>query len=271
MSTTTLTTEQFHHRLATRSAGDDRRALPGALRSEWIKFTSLRSAKILIGLTIAVNLFTTWAVAMWVTDEVLVVSRVFVYPAIFTAVLAAIAGTLLFTAEAQHGTLAVALTAQPSRWVVAASKTAMAGAVGVVLGAVGLIAGTLGAVAVGLPSGDTSTVPATAFSALLFAGLAAVFGLGVGMIVRNSAGAVSGLLVWWFVAENLILRLASPKVGRFLPFDAGIRLLRVGGAFDSPEALNVQFDRPQLALIFGAYAAVALTVGTVLLYRRDTN
>jgi hypothetical protein len=231
----------------------------------------LRSAKVLVALTVAVNLFTTWAVAMWVTDEVLVVSRVFVYPAVFTAVLAAIAGTLLFTAEAQHGTLATALTAQPARWVIALSKTTMATAAGVALGVVGMAAGFVGAVAVGLPGGDTSNVAATAVSALLFAALAAVIGLGVGIIVRSSAGAISGLLVWWFVAENLIVRLAPPKVGRFLPFDAGSRLLKVGGAYDTPEILEVQFARPQLALVFGAYAAVAMIVGTVLLYRRDNG
>jgi ABC-2 type transport system permease protein len=101
--------------------------------------------------------------------------------------------------------------------------------------------------------------------------LAAALGLGVGMIVRSSAGAISGLLVWWFVSENLILRLAPPKVGRFLPFDAGTRLLQVGGAYDTPEVLDAQLARPQLALVFGAYAVVAMVVGTVLLYRRDTK
>ena len=93
---------------------------------------------------LAVNLFTTWAAAMWVTDEVLVVSRVFVYPAVFTAVISAIAGSLLFTAEAQHGTLRDALTAQPARWVIAASKATIAAAVGLVLGAVGMTAGVVG-------------------------------------------------------------------------------------------------------------------------------
>ena len=29
--------------------------------------------------------------------------------------------------------------------------------------------------------------------------------------------------------------------------------------------------RPQYALIFGGYALVSLTIGTLLLYRRDSN
>lgn len=267
MTATPLTVLPARRHPAIRSRNDDLRAIPGALRSERIKLASLRSTKVLVALTLAVNLFTTWAAAMWVTDEVLVASRVFVYPAVFTAVISAIAGALLFTAEVQHGTLATALTAQPARWVIAGTKAATAAAVGLVLGTVGMTAGAVAAIAVGLPAGDTSTVPATALAALLFTGLAAVLGLGVGMIVRSSAAAVSGLLVWWFVAENLLLRLAPPTVGRFLPFDAGTRLLQVGGAYETPE--NLALARPQLALIFGAYAVVAMVAGTHLLYRRD--
>jgi hypothetical protein len=242
-------------------------AVRRALRSEGIKVRSLRSTRLLVGLTVVVNLFTAWATEMWVTDEVLVVSRVFVYPAVFTAVISAIAGSLLFTAEVQHGTLATALTARPERWTLAASKAITAAAVGLVLGVVGMATAAVAAIAVGLPAGDTSTVAATAFAALLFTALAAVLGLGVGLIVRSGAAAVSGLLVWWFVAENLVLRLAPPSVGRFLPFDAGTRLLQIGGAYESPE--NLELARPQLALVFGAYAVIAMGVGTVLLHRRD--
>ena len=32
-----------------------------------------------------------------------------------------------------------------------------------------------------------------------------------------------------------------------------------------------ELARPQYALIFGGYALVSLAIGTVLLYRRDTN
>ena len=271
MATTTLTAAPTRSHDTIRSRHGDLAAIGAALRSEWIKLASLRSTKALIMLTVAVNLVTAWAVATWVTDEVLVVSRVFVYPGVFTAVISAVAGSLMFTAEAQHGTLAIALTARPARWVIATAKTAMAAAFGLVLAVVGMIAGLAAAVGAGLPAGDTSAVPTTVAAAVLFTSLAATLGLGVGMIVRSSAGAVSGLLVWWFVAENLILRVAPANVGRFLPFDAGTRLLQVGGAYQSPEILDAQLTRPQLALVFGAYAALAAIAGTVLLHRRDTK
>lgn len=271
MTTAAVTTALLERPPTTRTPRDDRLAIPGALRSERIKVTSLRSARVLPALAVAVNLITAWAVGMWATDEDLVVSRVFVYPTIFSAAFAAIAGILLFTPEAHHGTLASTLTAQPARWVTASTKTVTAATCGAVLGAVGMVAGVIGAVAVGLPAGDTSTIPATTVAALLLTGLAGVIGLGVGMVVRNTAGAIAGLLVYWFIVEDLLLQILPAKVGRFLPFDAGFRLVDVGGAHDTPAILAAQFDRPVLALIFASYASAAIALGTVLLYRRDSN
>jgi ABC-2 type transport system permease protein len=267
----TTITHDITTRSTTRSTRDDLDAVPQALRSEWIKLSSLRANKVILVVAAAVNGLAAWSVATFVTDEVLTVSEVFVYPAVLTAALAAIAAILVFTSEAQHGTLAGSLAAQPTRWVLAASKTATAAVIGVVLGAVGMIGGVAGATLGGLERGDTSAMAITALWAMFFTSMASLIGLGLGMIVRHSAGAISGLLVWWFVVENLVRPIAPPNVGRFLPFDAGYRLLEVGSDFDTPAILAVAFTRPQLALVFSGYAAVAMIVGTVLLSRRDTD
>ncbi|CAN5136989.1 hypothetical protein BH20ACT3_BH20ACT3_12540 [soil metagenome] len=97
-----------------------------------------------------------------------------------------------------------------------------------------------------------------------------MLGLGVGRVVGHSAGAISGLLVWSFGVENLVLAFAPPKVVHFLPFDAGYRLLGIG-LYDRAELIEAALTRPQYALIFGGYAMIALVVGTVLLYRRDAS
>lgn len=246
-------------------------AVPAALRSEWIKLSTLRSNRAILGLTIAIDAFASWAVATLVTDEVLTASQVFTYPVLLTAVLSAIAAVISFSAEAQHGTLAIAFTAQPARGVLALSKTVTAVAVGLVLGAAGMAAGFAGALAGGLAVGDTTAIAGRTTWALLYTALAAVIGLGVGMIARRSAGAISGLLVWWFVAENLIVAFAPARVARFLPFNAGYRLLDVGSDLDTPEMLRVVLTRPQYGLVFGAYALVTLGLGIVLVGRRDTN
>lgn len=254
-----------------RGRTDEVRAFPAALRSEWIKLSTVRANKLILTLNVVVAAFASWAVATLVTDEVLTVSEVFVYPTMLTAVFAAVAGIMLFSSEAQHGTLAGTLAVQPARWLTAVSKTITAATFGVTVGVTGMVAGAGGSAAGGLEAGDTSTMAATALWALVFCVLAAVIGLGVGMVVRHGTAAISGLLVWWLVAENLILTFAPAKMARFLPFDAGYRLLGIGSDFDSPALIAAALTRPQYALIFGGYAALAVTLGTVLLYRRDTN
>ncbi|MCU1499262.1 MAG: hypothetical protein JWM47_3215 [Acidimicrobiales bacterium] len=279
MTTTTLPTSELSsavihrrdHRHATRTTRTDLQALPTVLRSEWIKLSSLRANKVIVALTAVVAGLAAWAVAVLVTDEVLVVSEVFVFPALLTAVFATVAGILLFTSEAQHGTLATALTAQPARWVVALAKVTMTVAVGLVLGAVGMATGAAGAAAGGLELGNTSAMAATTGWALIYTASAAVLGVGIGMIVRHSAGAVSGVLVWWFVIENLLRTFLPAKAVHLLPFDAGYRVLEVGNDFDSPEVIATALTRSQYGLVFGAYAIAAAITGAVLLSRRDAN
>jgi ABC-2 type transport system permease protein len=256
---------------ATRSTGHDARAVLSALRSEWIKASTVRVNAAILVFALVAGLFVSWAVATFVTDEVLVVAQVGFYWTSVTGMLAAIAGVLLFGSEVQHGTLAAAVAARPSRWIIALAKTLTAAALGLVIGATGLVAGFGGAVLAGLDAGDTSSLAATISWALLFTTLSAVLGLGVGMIVRNSTAAIGGILVWGFVVENLLNLFLPVEVARFLPFFAGNKLLAYTNDFDTPEAIAVALTRSESALVFGGYAGVALLVGTLLLYRRDTT
>ena len=247
----------------------ERRAVVDALRSERIKLATVRSNRVLFGLTIAVDAVAAYATSKLVTDEVLTVSQVFVYPAVFTAVFAAIAGVLAITSEAQHGTLAATFIAQPRRWPVVLAKAIVTAGVGLALGTAGMLAAALGAATGGLALGRPSDLAVTGGYALLYTGAAATFGLGLGLLVRHSAGAVAGLLVWWFVAENLLRTFTPPTIGRFLPFDAGYRMLGVGSDFDTPEILAAALHRSQYALVFITYSLLMLIAGSVLLSRRD--
>jgi ABC-2 type transport system permease protein len=265
------TTGPIRTRPATRTRGDDVTSVVPALRSEWIKATTVRANKAILALTVLGGLLVSWAVGTLVTDEVLYVSEVGFYWTTVTAVLAAVGGILLFGSEVQHGTLATAVAARPARWVIASSKALTAAALGLVLGAVGLATGFAGAATAGLAMGDTSAVAATLGWALLFTTLSGVLGLGIGMIVRHSAGAVGGFLVWGFVVENLLMVFVPETVVRFLPFFAGNHLLALDSDLDSARAVAVALTSPQNALVFAGYTAVALVIGTVLLNRRDTN
>jgi ABC-2 type transport system permease protein len=245
--------------------------LAAVLRSERIKATTVRTNKVLLAVSAIIGLLTSWATAAFVTDEVLTITNVFIFPTLLTAVLAAIAGVLLFTSEVQHGTLAGSLTAHPSRWPVVAAKTVLATGFGLVLGAVGMITGFLGALAGGIEVGSTSGLLTTVLWALLYTWGSALLGLGVGMVVRHSAGAVSGVLVWWLVVEGLVVQFAPAEVVRFLPFDAGFRTLGVESDFDSPEIVASALSNPLYASIFWGYVIAALVLGTALLVRRDAD
>ncbi|MEL6983129.1 MAG: hypothetical protein AAFO29_11955, partial [Actinomycetota bacterium] len=254
---------------ASRTIGDSIRNIPTTLNAERIKLTSLRSNKAIVGLTAVVAGFVSWAIATYVTDEVLTITEIYTAATVFTAVFAAVGGILLFTSESQHGTLGPALTAQPARVIIAGSKTIVAAGFGAMLGAVGLAAGFAGGFLGPIATGDTSTIVSTSLWAIGFTSLASVLGLGIGMIARVSTAAVSGLLVWWLVVENLMSAFLAERFARFMPFVAGNGMLgQAGPDGGSPE---VALTTTENALVFGGYAAVALLLGTVLLYRRDTN
>ncbi len=258
-------------RSAARTRSDDVRAVPAALRSEWIKLTALRANKVILALTAITGAVIAAVLAATATDPALTASELFIYPLPLVAMLAAVVGILMFTGEAQHGTLAVALAARPARWVIVGAKTITATAVGLTLGTAGMIAGSGGAALGGVPLGSGSALTSRALWALLYIALASLIGLGVGMIARHTAGAITGLLLWSFVIESLFGPAIPEEVRHFLPFSAGYRLLDAGPNFEAPVAIADQLARPEYALIFGGYAVLSLAIGTLLLYRRDSN
>ena len=241
--------------------------LTAALQSEWIKLSTLRSNRVLAWMTLVAGAVTSWAVATFVTDEMLVASQVYVYSTVLTAMFAAVSGLTLFTSEVQHGTLAASLTAQPSRRVVVGAKALLAAGRGLTLGAVGMAAGFVAALAAGLDAGDTSGLVAGTAWALVFTTLAALLGLGVGMAVRHGAAALTGLFAWWFVAENMLAIVMPPEILRFLPFYAGNGLLTLDSDFTSPDEVAVALTDLQNALVFGGFTALALAIGAVVLRR----
>jgi ABC-2 type transport system permease protein len=274
ISSSTLTSPTIswtsNNRSQVRSWSGDVRAVPAALKSEWIKLSSLRANKVIFVLTVLVGGFIAWALALSATGTE-TASELFIYPLPLIATLAIVTGILMVTAEAQHGTLAATLTARPSRWVIVTAKTATATTVGLVLGATAMVAGFGGALLGGVEIGNGSAIAPRALWALVYIALAAVIGLGVGMIARHSAGAVSGLLIWSFVLENLLAPTLPQGLRHSPPFSAGYRLPDAGPNFKPPVLIAHELGRPQYALIFGGYALASLAVGTLLLYRRDTN
>ncbi len=252
-------------RAATPSSATTRRLrLASALRSEWIKLTTVRSPRAILALTIAVGGTAAFMVARFVDESDVSVATVFGFSAVFTAVFAAVSGILVYTAEAEHHTVQQAFAAEPRRGVVIAAKTIVTAVYASVLGLAGLAAGAAGAALGGVEAGDTSTIPTTIAWATGFAVLAGVLGLGIGLVARHSAAAISGVLVWWLVVESLVSVFAPERVVRFMPFFAGNGMLDIAG-----EGEAMAYDRPVTALIFAGYAIGALLVGLAVTARTD--
>ena len=280
MTTTTLPTTALHAepqpQPPTRHRSDDVAALPAALRSEWIKVRSLRSTPGLLAAVVVIGVLMSWILATFVktdpdTNLPFTVGETFVFSTWLTMVLAIVMGALSITSEVQHGTLATAVTTQPARWVIVTAKATVSSGLGLAMGLLGMTAGLGGAVLGGLEAGDTSGSLATAGWGLLLTALAPMLGLGIGMIVRHSAGAVTGVLVWALVIENLIKGFAPANFTRLMPFSAAAGLLNIKTAGDNAKTMAAALTRVQDAFLFSGYIVLAIAIGTALLYRRDAN
>ena len=96
----------------------DRPQPAGCVRSEWIKLRSIRSTPIFVGarhlVGVAMSLILGKVVKTDPYDHLpFTIGNTFLVSTWLTTLFAVVAGTLLFTSEVQHGTLAGALTARP--------------------------------------------------------------------------------------------------------------------------------------------------------------
>jgi ABC-2 type transport system permease protein len=252
-------------------SGRDVRA---AVRSEWIKLRSVRSTALFTGLAgvigVAMSLILGRVVKTDPYDDLpFTIGNTFLVSSWLTTLFAMVAGTLLFTSEVQHGTLAGALTARPSKAILVGAKTVIAAVLGLVMGALGVAGGLAGGVASGMDTGDMSGAVAKIVWALVLTTLASVLGLGVGLIIRHSAAAVTSVLVWALAVETLVRGMVPANVSRFLPFTAAHGLLGTRAQADTPEILAAALSNAGNAAVIGFWAAAAVGIGAALLNRKD--
>jgi ABC-2 type transport system permease protein len=179
-------------------------------------------------------------------------------------------GVLIITAEYSTGMIRASFTAVPKRLPVLWAKVGVFGAVtfALMLPAV-LIAFFVGQAILSRHHINVAfSAPHVArvlVGAALYLTVVGLFGLGLGAIVRSTAGGISAFAAIMFVLPPLMNvlpaswnRAASP----YLPLQAGEAILATtpGGHLS-----------PWLGLLlFAGYAAVAIAVAAVLLVRRDT-
>jgi ABC-type transport system involved in multi-copper enzyme maturation permease subunit len=246
-------------------------ALTGALHSEWIKVTSLRSSLVMLLIVGIAGLVVSWAVASFSGEEVSSVETAWFYWTPVVAVLAAVVGVQLFTAELQHGTMSAMLVVQPSRRIVVLAKVGVVVIAGLLLGTLSVVAGVVGAAASGVEWGDTSNIVANIPWALGYTTLSALLGLGMGLLIRSGAIAIAGVLIWGMVIEGLLAFFLPAEIGRFLPFLAGDRMLALESEFLNTGAASVKLTQNEGALVLAGYALLVLVVGALNFHRRDAS
>jgi len=180
-------------------------------------------------------------------------------------------GVLVITSEYTTGMIRATLAAVPQRRLVLAAKTLVFAAVAVIIGVAASFAAYLIFQAF-LPAGDamrTSLADPGVLRAVTGAGLylavLGLLGLGLGAIIRSSAGAVAALFGGLFVPSILISLLPQSwqnAVGPYLPMNAGETIFTV-----NHQAHTLQ---PWTGFgVFCLYAAAALVTGFVLINHRD--
>ncbi|MDY6808486.1 ABC transporter permease [Gordonia sp. HNM0687] len=181
-----------------------------------------------------------------------------------------IMAVLAVTSEYRFGTIRTTFQAVPRRSTVLIAKAAVFGLlallVSLVLAVVGVaVAKAAGGSTVGIDIGDSIVIRQLWGTAVL-AALYVLIGLGVGAIVRHTAGAIVILLIWNLALESILTIL--PRVGDdiapFLPFANGSRFLN-----GDLSATDYHWNVYGSLIYFAMFAVVIFVLGIVATERRD--
>lgn len=244
------------------------------VNAEWIKFTSLRGSWIRLGVALALAMATLTVGLIFfnraigdaqpetgITERINLITSG-VAPA---ALILVILGVLVFTAEIKSRTIIPTMSAAPDRGSVVMSKSVLvilvAAGFALIVGAFSLAVGLFGLDQQGfsLDLDDTHFVRVIVGSGA-FLIIAALFGLGLGVISNSTTLGVAVGLIWPTAIEGAIKGFAPDWIDKFLPFEAG------GALYATPEG-----DLPpwEGGAIFLIWAAGLLIVGTMLFSRRN--
>jgi ABC-2 type transport system permease protein len=273
MTTATLT------RPAPPSRAEGHYGLRSAARMEWLKLRSVRStawillvfAAGMIGIAILVLSHENWA-TMSPSDRASFDPTNDGFAGLALGQLAfGVLGVLIITSEFSSGMIRATFAAVPRRPLLLAAKAGVLGGVTLVAGEVLAFASfALGEAVLRSPAPHASLGQPGVLRAVLMAGaypaLIALIGLGLGAVIRHTAGAISAVVGVLFVLPLILVPLGTSlqnSVGKFLPMII---------AENSITAVKPGVGNLPAGVGFGLlclYTMVALAAGGWLLTRRD--
>lgn len=258
----------------------------GELRAEWIKFTAVRSTPWILGVTVLVMIgiaaMSAWSFS-FLLDNPEETGGAAAFPAdfdwaaqaagagyIMAQIVVAVLGVMVVTGEYTTGQIRSTLAAVPRRLPVLAAKGVVVTIASFVTGLLGVALGAL--VALPLLSSHDITLDLSRDGTLLsllgaplYLVAVALFSLGVGTMLRHTAGGIAVAVLIFFVLPMIWPNLAPDffqDTSPYLPSIAGARLME--GV--DPDAVLSPWQGYGVML---AWAALALLGGAVLLRRRD--
>ncbi len=261
-----------------------RYSVAGALRSEWTKLRSVRSTTwSLVAtavLTIAIGILATateagrWAHIDLGDRRAFDPTSLSLAGFLFGQLAIGVLGVLVVSAEYSTGTIRATFGAVPHRTLVLAAKVAVFSVVAFVLGEILSFSSFF--IGQAILSGSTPTAALDQPGVLravvgggLFLTVLGLFALGLGAIIRHSAGAITAFVAVFFVVPLIVEALPSSvkdAVGKYLPDNIGATMTTVKQGFRT----DVPTFSPWVSFgLLCAYAATALIIGGILLARRD--
>ena len=260
-----------------------RLGIGNTLRSEWIKMRSVRSTTwtlvamslISVGIAVIAGVADSnqWSHMSLAEQLIFDPTKKSLQGLLFSQLVIGVLGVLVVSAEYGTGTIRATLAATPNRPRVLATKAAVFAAVALVVGQLLAFGAFFVGQALMSPAPHASLGQPGVLGAVIGAGLMipvlGLFALGIGTIVRHTAGAITTFVAAMFVLPLIVGALPSSvanPIMKFLPF-------KIGDTMTSVQHVNTGSAFPPwvgFALLCG-YALIALVVGGILMVRRDAG
>jgi hypothetical protein len=180
-------------------------------------------------------------------------------------------GALVITSEFSSGMIRATFAAVPRRPLLLAAKAVVLGAVTLVAGEVlAFLSWGIGEAVLRSPAPHAALSQPGVLRAVLMAGaypaLIALIALGLGAVIRHTAGAISAVVGILFVLPLILLPLGTSiqnSVGKFLP------MIIAENSVSAVKPVSHSLSPGLGFAMLCAYAAAALVIGGVVLSRRD--
>lgn len=248
------------------------------LRSEWCKLRTVRSTLWTLVFAVAANVVVAVLAATFIPSRLsshekatLDSIRVTLAGLHLSQIAFGVLGVLVITSEYSTGMIRASVAAVPRRRALLAAKAAVYAATTFIVATVSCLAAyfafqaCLSGQALASSIGDLGVLRAV-LGGGLYLTILGLLGLGLGSVLRSSAGAIATLFGLLFIPTILASILPATwqnRIAGYLPMNAGdaiYSLRREAGSLTPWAGFG----------IFCLYAAIALIAGFVLITRRDT-